>query len=138
MSIATFIKQDLIASIGSGQISPDGLTLDALSKGRGFGQPIHAHTRAFVFPLADINPLGILPVLALLRARVGAGQHPGVLPGIYQLEKDELKLCIKLFSKERPAKFSSEADSDQVQAVFKRNSPQTDSLAAAGCPGRAA
>src|SRR5215217_494462 len=32
MSIATFIKQDLIASIRSGQIGSDRLTLDALSK----------------------------------------------------------------------------------------------------------
>src|SRR5262245_25041250 len=32
MSIATFIKQDLIANIRSGQICSDGLTLDALSK----------------------------------------------------------------------------------------------------------
>ena len=32
MSIATFIKQDLIANIRSGEIDPDRLTLDALSK----------------------------------------------------------------------------------------------------------
>jgi DNA-binding GntR family transcriptional regulator len=32
MSIATFIKQDLIANIRSGQLGPDRLTLDALSK----------------------------------------------------------------------------------------------------------
>jgi len=32
MSIATFIKRDLIAGIRSGEIEPDGLTLNALSK----------------------------------------------------------------------------------------------------------
>ena len=32
MSIATFIKQDLIANIRSGEIDSDRLTLDALSK----------------------------------------------------------------------------------------------------------
>jgi hypothetical protein len=32
MSIATFIKQDLIANIRSGKIRSDRLTLDALSK----------------------------------------------------------------------------------------------------------
>ena len=32
MSIATFIKQDLIANIRSGEIGSDRLTLDALSK----------------------------------------------------------------------------------------------------------
>src|SRR5262245_27313816 len=32
MSIATYIKQDLIANLCSGEIDPDRLTLDALSK----------------------------------------------------------------------------------------------------------
>ncbi len=39
---------------------------------------------------------------------------------IYELAKDEWKLCLKPFSKERPAKFESKADSGDVLIVFKR------------------
>ena len=49
MSIATFIKQDLIANIRSGQISSDGLTLDALSKRYQVStRPVRAAVRALI------------------------------------------------------------------------------------------
>jgi uncharacterized protein (TIGR03067 family) len=40
--------------------------------------------------------------------------------GIYEVDKDEWKLCVKLAGKERPAKFESAAGSQDVLAVFKR------------------
>jgi DNA-binding GntR family transcriptional regulator len=49
MSIATFIKQDLMATIRSGQISSDGLTLDALSKRYQVStRPVRAAVRALI------------------------------------------------------------------------------------------
>jgi uncharacterized protein (TIGR03067 family) len=40
---------------------------------------------------------------------------------IYEVDKDEWKLCLKPFAKERPAKFESKPDSGQVLVVFKRD-----------------
>jgi uncharacterized protein (TIGR03067 family) len=40
--------------------------------------------------------------------------------GIYEVDKDEWKLCLKPFGKERPAKFESKADSGDVLVVFQR------------------
>jgi uncharacterized protein (TIGR03067 family) len=49
------------------------------------------------------------------------GDEKGVtLLGIYEVDKDEWKLCVKLFGKERPAKFESKADTQDVLAVFQR------------------
>jgi DNA-binding GntR family transcriptional regulator len=49
MSIATFIKQDLIANIRSGRIEPDRLTLDALSKRyRVSATPVRAAVRELI------------------------------------------------------------------------------------------
>lgn len=49
MSIATFIKQDLIASIRSGSVSSDRLTLDALSKRyRVSTRPVRAAVRELI------------------------------------------------------------------------------------------
>jgi uncharacterized protein (TIGR03067 family) len=39
---------------------------------------------------------------------------------IYDVGKDEWKLCLKPFGKERPAKFESKADSGDVLIVFQR------------------
>jgi uncharacterized protein (TIGR03067 family) len=39
---------------------------------------------------------------------------------IYEVDKDEWKLCLKPFGKERPAKFESKGDSGDVLIVFKR------------------
>jgi len=39
---------------------------------------------------------------------------------IYEVDKDEWKLCLKPFGKERPAKFESKADSGDVLIVFRR------------------
>src|SRR6185369_13422454 len=49
MSIATFIKQDLIANIHAGEIGTDGLTLDALSKRyRVSATPVRAAVRELI------------------------------------------------------------------------------------------
>jgi uncharacterized protein (TIGR03067 family) len=40
--------------------------------------------------------------------------------GIYEITKDEWKICVKPFGKERPAKFESKADSGDVLIVFQR------------------
>jgi uncharacterized protein (TIGR03067 family) len=39
---------------------------------------------------------------------------------IYEVDKDQWKVCLKPFGKERPAKFESKADSGDVLIVFKR------------------
>jgi uncharacterized protein (TIGR03067 family) len=39
---------------------------------------------------------------------------------IYEVDKDEWRLCLKPFGRERPAKFESKADSGDVLIVFKR------------------
>jgi uncharacterized protein (TIGR03067 family) len=39
---------------------------------------------------------------------------------IYAVDKDEWKLCLKPFGKERPAKFESKGDGGDVLIVFKR------------------
>ncbi len=41
------------------------------------------------------------------------------MEGIYEVDKDEWKLCVKLFAKERPAKFESKGEGNVVLAVFK-------------------
>lgn len=49
MSIATYIKQDLIANIRSGEIGSDRLTLDALSKRyRVSATPVRAAVRELI------------------------------------------------------------------------------------------
>ena len=40
--------------------------------------------------------------------------------GIYELGKDEWKLCVKPFNKERPAKLESKGDGGEVLVVFQR------------------
>ncbi len=43
---------------------------------------------------------------------IKAGDEKGArFPGIYQLEKDRLKLCLRLIGKDRPKKFETEAGS---------------------------
>jgi hypothetical protein len=37
------------------------------------------------------------------------------------VDKDEWKLCLKPFGKERPSKFESKADSGDVLIIFKRD-----------------
>ena len=41
--------------------------------------------------------------------------------GIYQVDGDEWKLCLKPFGKERPTKFESKADSGDVLIIFRRD-----------------
>ncbi|HEX5270405.1 MAG TPA: TIGR03067 domain-containing protein [Gemmataceae bacterium] len=53
---------------------------------------------------------------------IASGDEKGMkFEGIYELGKDEWKLCVKPFGKERPAKFESKADSGDVLIVFKRD-----------------
>ncbi len=52
---------------------------------------------------------------------ISQGDEKGTsFEGIYDLDKDELKICLKPFGKERPAKFESKADSGDVLIVLKR------------------
>jgi uncharacterized protein (TIGR03067 family) len=52
---------------------------------------------------------------------ISKGDEKGTtFEGIYELDKDELKLCLKPFAKERPAKFESKADSGDVLIILKR------------------
>ncbi len=50
----------------------------------------------------------------------GGDEKGTTFEGIYEVDKDEWKLCVKLAGKERPAKFESAAGSQDVLAVFKR------------------
>jgi uncharacterized protein (TIGR03067 family) len=52
---------------------------------------------------------------------ISAGDEKGTtFEGIYEVDKDAWKLCVKLAGKERPTKFESKADTQDVLAVFKR------------------
>jgi len=50
----------------------------------------------------------------------GGDDKGTTMEGIYEVEKDEWKLCVKPFQKERPTKFESKGDGGEVLAVFKR------------------
>jgi uncharacterized protein (TIGR03067 family) len=52
---------------------------------------------------------------------IAQGDEKGTtFEGIYDVDKDEWKLCLKPFGKERPAKFESKADSGDVLIILKR------------------
>jgi uncharacterized protein (TIGR03067 family) len=58
----------------------------------------------------------------LIDLTVSAGiQKDAVMEGIYELTKDELKICTKVFGKDRPAEFSSPMGSSIVLLVLKRD-----------------
>jgi uncharacterized protein (TIGR03067 family) len=50
----------------------------------------------------------------------GGDEKGTTFEGIYEVDKDEWKLCVKLAGKERPAKFESAAGTQDVLVVFKR------------------
>jgi uncharacterized protein (TIGR03067 family) len=53
---------------------------------------------------------------------ITSGDEKGTtFEGIYEVDKDEWKVCLKPFGKERPAKFESKADSGDVLIVFQRD-----------------
>jgi uncharacterized protein (TIGR03067 family) len=51
---------------------------------------------------------------------VGGSQKDAVLEGIYELKGDELKLCAKVFGKDRPTKFESPEGESVALLVLKR------------------
>jgi uncharacterized protein (TIGR03067 family) len=56
--------------------------------------------------------------------KVTAGdQKDTALEGIYELKGDELKICVKIGAKERPAKFESPDGSSIAYLVLKRVKP---------------
>ncbi len=55
---------------------------------------------------------------------VAAGnQKDTVLEGIYEVKGDELRLCVKVIGKERPAKFASPEGENIALVVLKRVKP---------------
>ena len=50
----------------------------------------------------------------------GGDEKGTTFEGIYEVDKDEWKLCVKLAGKERPAKLESAAGSQDVLVVFQR------------------
>jgi hypothetical protein len=48
---------------------------------------------------------------------------PTTLEGIYQLDGDTWKICLKVSGKERPTKFETKAGSELVLATLKRQTP---------------
>ena len=60
----------------------------------------------------------------IMDVTVTAGDEKGtVLEGIYELKGDELKLCVRIIGKDRPAEFKSMGGSQTALAVFKRHKP---------------
>lgn len=54
-------------------------------------------------------------------AIITAGDEKGAkLPGIYQLEKDNLKICLRLLGKERPKEFATQSGSARVVVILER------------------
>jgi uncharacterized protein (TIGR03067 family) len=53
----------------------------------------------------------------------GGVQLNAVIEGIYELKENELKICAKVFGKDRPAEFSSPDGSSIVLLVLKREGP---------------
>ena len=54
-------------------------------------------------------------------ATIAAGNDKGtVLEGIYQLEGDKLKLCVRLIGKDRPSDFASKVGSGVVLVTLER------------------
>jgi uncharacterized protein (TIGR03067 family) len=53
----------------------------------------------------------------------GGVQAEAVIEGIYELKDDQLKICAKVFGKDRPAEFSSPEGSSIVLIVLKREKP---------------
>jgi uncharacterized protein (TIGR03067 family) len=51
----------------------------------------------------------------------GGGQLNAVIEGIYELKKDEIRLCAKVFGNERPTEFASPAGSSIALVVLKRD-----------------
>jgi uncharacterized protein (TIGR03067 family) len=52
---------------------------------------------------------------------ITSGDEKGTtFEAIYEVDKDEWKMCLKPAGKERPAKFESKADSGDVLIVFQR------------------
>jgi uncharacterized protein (TIGR03067 family) len=60
-----------------------------------------------------------MPRILDIKVKVGS-QKDAVLEGIYELNKDELKLCASIFGMERPSKFEAPAGSSFAFAVLKR------------------
>jgi uncharacterized protein (TIGR03067 family) len=52
----------------------------------------------------------------------GGVQLDAVIEGIYELKKDEIRICAKVFGNERPNEFASPAGSSIVLMVLKRES----------------
>ena len=56
---------------------------------------------------------------------VGAGIQKGAaMEGIYELKGNELRICLKVFGKDRPADFKSADGSSQALLVLKRANPR--------------
>ncbi len=51
---------------------------------------------------------------------VGGTQKDAVLEGIYEIQGDELKLCVKVLGKDRPGKFESPEGDSIALVVLKR------------------
>jgi uncharacterized protein (TIGR03067 family) len=57
----------------------------------------------------------------LMDITVTAGDEKGTtFEAIYAVDKDQWKLCLKPFAKERPAKFETSAGGNEVLVVFER------------------
>lgn len=52
---------------------------------------------------------------------ITGGEKGTTFEAIYAVDGDEWKLCLKLTGKERPTKFESKADSNDVLVVFQRD-----------------
>ncbi len=56
---------------------------------------------------------------------IDSGPHQGtVLPGIYELSGDTLRICYNFKAKERPADFATKANTGYTLFVLKRETPK--------------
>jgi uncharacterized protein (TIGR03067 family) len=65
-----------------------------------------------------LDPAG-MPRCVDITVSAGA-QLDAVIEGIYELKKDEIRICAKVFGNERPSEFASPAGSSVVLLVLKR------------------
>jgi uncharacterized protein (TIGR03067 family) len=65
---------------------------------------------------------GTMPPIMDITVSAGT-QLNAVIEGIYELKKDQLRICARVFGTERPTEFASPAGSSIVLLVLKRSTP---------------
>lgn len=57
----------------------------------------------------------------IMDVTITAGEEKGTtFEGIYELDKDKLKICLRILGKERPSEFATKANSNLVLLTLER------------------